>query len=349
MRVLVIVAALALGACGGANPATKKNGAAPPPPSVHLVTIEQSGPLGAIRASGVLAYQREAILSFKVGGVISSISVDEGDSVKAGQTLASLNLTELSASLAEADAALRTAEAQLTRTKTLFDRGFVSQARLDDAQLALERARAARQSVGFNRSQGVIVAPAAGVVLRRRAEPNQNVAPGAPVLEFGDVRSGLIVRVGVSSAAASRVALNDKVEVRINGAPDPRVGKVTRIAAKSNASTGVFDVEIAFPGGENLRSGQVADVAIAPSRSGESASLLRAPALALIDARADQGFVYVVDAANVARRRAVQTAGLEGDSVIILSGLAPGERIIGVGAAYVRDGQTVAPTVTAAP
>jgi multidrug efflux pump subunit AcrA (membrane-fusion protein) len=162
MRSLVLVAILALAACGGGGSGEKPKGAAPAPrpPAVSVITIQQTGPAGAIRATGTLAFQQESILSFKVGGVIASISVDEGDTVRAGQTLASLNLTELSASLSESDSQLRTAEAQLTRTKTLFEKGFVAQARLDDAQLALDRARAARQSVGFNRSQGVIVAPA---------------------------------------------------------------------------------------------------------------------------------------------------------------------------------------------
>jgi hypothetical protein len=66
----------------------------------------------------------------------------------------------------------------------------------------------------------------------------------------------------------------------------------------------------------------------------------------LLDARADQGVVFVVDAQNVAHRRAVQTAGLDRDTVIIVSGLEPGERVISSGAAYVRDGQTVAVTAT---
>ena len=57
--------------------------------------------------------------------------------------------------------------------------------------------------------------------------------------------------------------------------------------------------------------------------------------------------MFVVDAKSVAHRRAVQTAGLDRDSVLIVSGLEAGEWVISSGAAYVRDGQTVAATQAA--
>jgi membrane fusion protein (multidrug efflux system) len=63
--------------------------------------------------------------------------------------------------------------------------------------------------------------------------------------------------------------------------------------------------------------------------------------LALLDARADQGVVYVVDDAGVARRRTVTTAGVDGENAIVLSGLKAGERVVAAGAAYVRDGEPV--------
>lgn len=339
----VLALAALLAACGGAKDAARKEN---PAPVVSAVTVSRDGAAGAVRASGLVGYLRETTLSFKVPGVISRINVDEGDTVRAGQPLASLNLTEYSASASETDAMLRTAESQLARTRTLFEKGLVAQARLDDAQLAVDRAKAANQSSGFNRSQGVIVASTGGVILRRSAQPNQNVSPGQPVLMLGEINSGLIVRAGVSSEDAARIKLGDSATVRIDAMPE-RHGKVTRIAAKSDAATGGFVVEIAVTPIDGLRSGLVAEATIAASGGG-ALGPIRAPTLSLLDARADQGVVFVIDANNVAHRRAVQTAGLERDSVLIVSGLEPGERVISSGAAYVQDGQTVA-VATAAP
>lgn len=344
---LALAFAPLLAGCGKGDGADAAK--ATPAPTVSVVAVQRDGAAGAVRASGMVAYQRETALSFKVPGVVARINVDEGDQVRAGQTLASLNLTEYSANFAEADAMLRTAESQLARTQTLFERGLVAQARLDDAQLAVDRARAARQSTGFNRSQGVIVAPSSGVILRRAAEPNQNIGAGQLVVSIGEVNSGLIVRAALSSADAARIKTGDAAEVRINGlGGPPRKGEVRRVAAKSDAATGGFDVEIVVTPIDGLRSGLVAEVDIMASGAGGAlAGPLRAPTLALLDARADQGVVLVVDDKSVAHRRAVQTAGVDRDSVLIVGGLEPGERVISAGAAYVRDGQTV--VVAAAP
>lgn len=338
------LAALLLASCGdGAG--SEKSKTAAESPVVTVVAVSRDGAAGAVRASGLVGYVRETTLSFKVPGVIARIGVDDGDVVRAGQTLASLNLTEYTANVAESNATLRTAESQLARARTLFEKGLVAQARLDDAQLAVDRARAASQSTGFNRAQGVIVAPTGGVILRRSAEPNQNIGAGQPVLMLGETASGLIVRAGVASADASRMKVGDSAVVRI--APgDERKGRVTRIAAKSDATTGGFDVEIAVTPVTGLRSGMVAEAEIVASGGGEVGPI-RAPVLALLDARADQGVVFVVDAQSVARRRSVQTVGVERDQVMIVAGLEPGERVIATGAAYVRDGQTV--TIAAAP
>ena len=341
-RGLVLAVATFLAACGGAKDAAKKES---PAPIVSVVAVARDGAAGAVRASGLVGYLRETTLSFKVPGVIARINVDEGDTVRAGQALASLNLTEYSANASETDAMLRTAESQLARTQTLFEKGLVAQARLDDAQLAVDRAKAANQSTGFNRAQGVIVASTGGVILRRSAQPNQNVSPGQPVLMLGEVNSGLIIRAGVSSVDAARIKVGDTAAVRIDAMPE-RHGKVTRIAAKSDAATGGFNVEIAVTPIDGLRSGLVAEATIAASGGGAEGPI-RTPTLSLLDARADQGVVLVVDAQGVAHRRAVQTAGVNGDSVLIVSGLEPGERVIASGAAYVRDGQTVAIATTA--
>jgi RND family efflux transporter MFP subunit len=336
---VVAAGLLALAGCGsGADDAAKTVAA----PEVTVFTVAQDGAAGAVRASGLVAYQRETALSFKVPGVIAQLNVDEGDRVRAGQILASLNLTEYSANFAEADAALRTAESQLERARTLHEKGLVAQARLDDAQLAVDRARAARQSTGFNRAQGVIAAPSSGIILRRAAEPNQNVSPGQPVLTIGEVNSGLIVRAGIAAADAARMKTGDPATIRITGLPgETRKGRVTRVSAKSDATTGGFDVEIAVTPIDGLRSGLVAEADIAASGGGGEAGPIRIPTLALLDARADQGVVLVVDAESVAHRRAVQTAGVDRDSVLIVGGLEPGERVVSSGAAYVRDGQPV--------
>ena len=91
-----------------------------------------------------------------------------------------------------------------------------------------------------------------------------------------------------------------------------------------------------------LRSGLIGSARITSSAATEDkSSTVRIPTLALIDARADRGYVYVIDDKSVAHRRAVSTSGVDKGEVLVLSGLEAGERVIAEGAAYVRDGEAV--------
>jgi hypothetical protein len=99
----------------------------------------------------------------------------------------------------------------------------------------------------------------------------------------------------------------------------------------------LVEIELDAPG--RLRAGEVvrADIAAQVAQSTE----VDVPARALLDARADQGVVFVVDDNDIARRRAVALTGLIGDAVRIRSGLSERERVVVSGVAYVRDGGQV--------
>jgi len=299
-------------------------------PVVSVVTVAPVAEAGVLRASGLVGYKRETQLSFNAAGVISTLSVDTGDVVRAGQGIASMRRVSVGSNPTEAAQARENAERLLARTQALFDKGFVSQTAVDDARLALERARESVQ----------LTAPAAGVVLRRLAEPAQTVNAGTPVLMLGETAYGMVVRAPVASRAASRVTVGSAATVRMDGGT-VRPGTVVRVAAKSDDATGAFEVEVRPNDVAGLRSGQVAEVDIAVEPDAAGANALLVPTLSLLDGRADQGVVFVVDAEDVARRRAVQTAGLAYDGVIVIAGLTAGERVVAAGAAYVRDGEPV--------
>lgn len=332
-RPVNLIAAAAFGAiaalagCGAESGETSQ---AIEGPIVQVVEAQPQFAAGAIRASGLVGYKREPQLAFTAPGVIASLDVDAGDVVRRGQRLATLRRTSVGSNPDEAALARANAERDLARTQTLFERGFVSQARLDDARLAVERAR----------DSSTLTAPANGVILRRNAEASQTIGAGAPIFVFGDTASGLVVRAPVASTEAARIQVGDRASLNIAGAAAHQ-GRVTRIGAKGNEGTGAFEVEIEIAGASALRSGMVAEVEVAASGSATAAPAIVVPTLSLLDARADQGVVFVVDAQGVARRRAVRTAGMTQDGVLVVEGLGAGDRVIAAGAAYVRDGETV--------
>lgn len=326
--VLWLMAGALLGGCGGGEPQERAAEA----PLVEVVTAAPGAAPGAVRASGLVGFRREPQLAFTAPGVVSAIYADAGDRVRRGQRLAALRRTSVGANANEAELAQLNAERDLARTQALYDEGFVSEARMEDARLAVERARGA----------SVITAPADGVILRRVAEPAQTVAAGAPIFVFGEIGSGVVVRAPVASAAAARLRVGDAATVHateLGGAA--RAGRVARIGAQGDPGTGAFEVEIEVGDVQGLRSGMVADVEVAAAASPGAENAILVPTLSLLDARADQGVVFIVDAGNVARRRRVRTSGVTQDGVLVVEGVAEGERVVSAGAAYVRDGEPV--------
>jgi multidrug efflux pump subunit AcrA (membrane-fusion protein) len=168
------------------------------------------------------------------------------------------------------------------------------------------------------------------------------VGAGTPVFFFGETNSGVVVRAPVASGAAARIRVGDAAIVQVREhAAAARTGRVSRVGAQGDDGTGAFEVEIEIETPGELRSGVVADVTVSAAPAPHLDNALLAPTLSLLDARADQGVVFVVGEDNIARRRAVRTAGVTDAGVLIVEGLTPGERIIAAGAAYARDGEPV--------
>lgn len=296
---------------------------------------------GEIRATGTLLFKREITLGFKVAGIVKSFNVDAGDAAKAGDILARLDPAEVGARSRDTQATLENAEANLKRTEELFKKGFTSQAKVDEAQMQVERARAAREATAFDSAKAELRAPADGIVLARLAEPNEVVAPGVPILLFGDASGGLVLMTPISDAQITRVRGGDSATVRFAGLP-PIKAVVARLAAKADQRTGAFDVELKLtevaPG---LRSGLVGEARIVPTVHDRFSTYLAIPAIALLEGRGDQAAVFIVDKANKAQRRSVRIGGFLDNLVLIAEGLSPGDRVVTSGAAYLRNGQLV--------
>lgn len=327
------LAAVLLAALAGCSekPVEASAPAAQPPALVGVEPARRMSGEGSVVASGLTGYLRETVLSFGAPGQIEMLAADEGDVVAAGARVATLRRTTVGADAEEAEVARRTAEQQLARVQSLFDKGFASQAALDNARLAVQRSREGAS----------IIAPSSGVVLRRHVEPAQMVAAGQAVLTLGEARFGMVVRAPVVAADAAQLKVGAPAEVRFDARP-ARKGEIVRIAAKSADATGAFEVEVRIAETDGLRSGEVAEVILATESGASGPPRFLVPAIALTDARADQGQIFIVDESGVARRRAVETGGLTAEGVIILKGLAEGEQVVTSGATTVRDGEPVA-------
>src|SRR5215218_3340520 len=105
--------------------ACTRGAAAPAPPAaapvaVHAAPVTDTALARPVVAAGTVAPLDEVTLAFKVGGPIASLTVHEGDAVRAGQVLATLALDETDAALVQTSAAAEKAERDLGRARRLY-------------------------------------------------------------------------------------------------------------------------------------------------------------------------------------------------------------------------------------
>jgi RND family efflux transporter MFP subunit len=311
---------------------------------VETVTVGRPVGENIVTASGALHREREVELGFRVGGVLQRISVEAGDPVARGQTLAQLDPAPFRIRLGQATAELRQAERNASRYQALADQGFVSRKQLEDQRSALAQAQAAYDAAAYDSRWSRLVAPADGVVLTRAAQAGEVVQSGQPVVTLADATSGFVLRAPVADRDVASIAVGAAATLELDGLPGRRlVGRVARIGEQADARSGAVMTEIAAPAAPGLRSGMIGRVRItAAAGAAATGAAQRVPVETVVEADAGRAVVYRLDQGDVARRMVVPFLGFQGEDALL--DVAAGTRLITSGAGAIKDGDRVVAT-----
>ena len=335
-------AALVAGAIACSGPEVNEKNAAGdvttviPVRAADVITESAAEP---ITATGVVALRDEIALSFKIGGVVQQVFVRAGESVQAGQVLATLDLREIDAQLTKAKSGAAKADRDLARATRLYNDSVATRQQLDDASTAAEVAQADVATASVNRQYAQIVAPSSGVILRRDVEPGELVGPGASVVTLGSRTGGTILRVALADRDVVQIRQGDAATVRVDArAGEALRGHVRQIGAAADARTGTYEVEISIDSPAGLASGMVGRAELMPN----GATTLRSvPIEALLEADGDRAALFALDKDNQVKRVDVSVAYVRGQRAAVRSGLEGISRVVTDGAAYLSDGSSV--------
>lgn len=336
MRNLALVGILGLAAgCGSADAATRRADVAAEE-SVTPVRLAEvaHGPVDRpIRGTGVLRLKSEMDLSFKVGGIVANVMVEEGAKVRRGQVLARLDPTEVAAAYRQSKEASDKAQRDLDRTKKLVASGALAPIELQNAETAMRQVEAGTDAAAFNASRSTIVAPDDGRIDKRFVEAGEVVSPGRPVFHLSGQSKGAVVRFGVSDRDVLRLHEGDDARVVLDARPDhPLAGKVSQVATVATPGAGTFDIEVRIHSSEAVFSGLTAKVEIAHSE--EVGAVV--PAGAVVFGTHDDASVFVAQDGNRAKRVPVKVAFVDGERIALVSPLEG--KVVDAGASRLDDG-----------
>jgi RND family efflux transporter MFP subunit len=305
--------------------------------NIAVVTngILQNGPT----VSGTLIPEREAMIRAQVGGSLLQTYADQGQAVRAGQTLARIEAGGLQDVYLSARAGVTAASnnadianRELARSQTLLAAGAIAQRDIEQARraaisanAALADARARLATAQKQVGNTNVTSPMSGIVSERPVSAGDVVQPGAALFTVVDP-SSMRLEGSVPSEALTQVRVGAPVTFTVNGYPGRTfTGRVTRVNPTADPATRQVRVFISIPNAEGrLVGGLFANGRLAAdSRTG-----LVAPASA-VDARSNIPAVYRIKGSKVQRVPVQLGLRDEGSEKIeIVSGVQAGDTLL---------------------
>lgn len=312
-----------------------------------------------VEAVGQTEGSKEVEVRVRAAGILTKQLYSEGDTVKAGATLFTIDRAPYENALAQGRAALALDKANLekaqreaARLKPLAEQKAISQKEYDDASTALQAseasvmASAARvRDAELNLSYTSVTAPITGVTGRSLRSEGSLVTPGneSGLLTTMSVNDPIWVRFSFSESEALKLRkAAGKAEVKLvlsDGTVYETTGKINFAASAVDKKTGTVALRAAFPNPRLvLLPGQFVNVRV---KTGEREAYL-APQSALF--QSDQGrLLFTVTPDNKVAPRPVETAGWLGHDWVVTKGIAAGDKIIIDNLMKLRPGAPVAP------
>jgi RND family efflux transporter MFP subunit len=335
-RVAPLPIALVVLAAGCSSPAREQSSE---PLPVEVVRVAGAAATDSDRFPITVRRDREAVLSFRVPGILAAVPVRIGERLPAGALVASLDATPYRAAVTRAEMELARLTRADRRNAGLVEAGAVAAADREDTGSARTAAAAALESARFDAASARLTMPFAGVVLARSAERGETVGAGQAVARVADLSSALLARAAVPAPVAARLRPGMAARVRLDGLGAELAARVQRVGAASDARTATVEIDLALPAATPAAIGAIGSVAFDLPAAG--AGEQRIPAEALLTGRDGWGEVFVYDPARqVARRTRLRVAGFDGEALRV-SGLPAGAQVITAGAGFVADGQKV--------
>lgn len=321
--------------------------------SVKVMRVQVGNLQSAVEFAGEVRARTESRLGFRVGGKLLSRPVQLGQRVHAGELLAQLDAQDFQLAADAARAQLAAAQtnrdlalADLKRFKELRDQNFISGAELERreanykaAQAQVDQAQAQAKGQGNQSAYARLLADGAGVVTAVDAEPGQVLGAGTPVVRLAlDGPRDVLFNVPEDKVAAIKVGA--QAAVRVWGSAKEVQAAVREVAASADPVTRTFAVKLALPASENLPLG--ATVTVVPkafSRAETTAIMLPTSAL---QRQGDKAAVWVLDEASMTvQARPIEIATVDGNAVVVASGLEPGMQVVLTGVHVLNQGQKV--------
>lgn len=228
-----------------------------------------------IELSSTVISDNEKYITSRFMGFINKVAVQEGDKVKKGSLLYSIDSTEIDSKKQQANLAVQMYENQYQtmkrnyeRYKRLLEKGLVSKFEVEQLELGTKNledmvkiSKAQVKEVENQYQYLTIKAPNDAVVIRKNIKAGEMAIPGMPAVILSDL-SSLKVRADVSESDLKNIFVGQNATVEIPSMNLKTAGKIEAIIPSSNPMTHTFSIKISFQNSKDVYPGMYAKVFI---------------------------------------------------------------------------------------
>lgn len=317
---------------------SKENNTPRPAVRVKTMAVANNGVERNYSYSGTVEEESGTVVSFSAAGTIKTLSVSEGERVKKGQLIGTLDDASLRSAYDIAKATLDQAKDAYNRMKLLHDSNSLPDIKWVEVKSKLSQAENAAEIARIALNDAKLYAPVSGVVSEKLASVGQTIAPGMPVAKIVDIHS---VKVGISipENEIDKFANGSAAVITTKASPgEVYSGKLVEKAVAANPLSRSYQVKYQLDNSEGkLLPGMICEVLVENSSTVEGVIL---PVSAVLLAADNTHFVWL-DSAGVARKRVVQPGAMLPEGVMIEAGLSSGDSVIIAGTEKVSQGTKV--------
>ncbi|MDE1241889.1 efflux RND transporter periplasmic adaptor subunit [Vibrio aestuarianus] len=291
-------------------------------------------------------------LSFRVAGEINQLTIKEGDRVKQGDVLATLDPTDYQLDVDNAKARFTVIDSQYTRSSPLVAKGLLAKSQFDEIAAQRQIAKAELDLAKLRLSFTQLKAPVDGIISRVNADQFENVQVGQLVLNIHSIDSVEILiqlpdRLYINQPQSGGLERMEAI-VRVPSG-NTYTAKVKEFTAEPDPATGTFTVTLSLPMPEKeyILDGMAVDV----TTQGEQVGLqlnagVSVPIEAIVNADGDRlerenKFVWVLNDDNTVSKKQVILGKASIANVQVLDGLSASDTVVTAGLSKLREGMTV--------
>src|ERR1035438_9446443 len=323
---------------------------------VQVLTVQATTLTRSLRLTGAVAYNgfRTTPVITQVSGPVSRVVVVPGQKVTQGEPMlyvASPDYSQLRTNYLKAKAAYALAQKASVRAQDLYEHHAIAEQNLEQAQAAevqasgdLAAAQAALKVMGIVDPDELVKAPPSfevpvrapisGLVVEQDVSAGQLIQPGTTqCFVISDV-STVWVLVNVYQKDLPYVQVGDQVTIQTETYPEAFHGRIAYVAASLDPSTRTMQARIETNNpGEKLKKDMYV---VATVNAGEIENAIALPDAAVLRDTENQPFVYAAASANQFGRRSVTLGESLNGQTEIISGLKPGDQVVGNGSLFLQ-------------